>query len=345
MKKLNYELLNELMLFSKKILRLLYVLVIAVMIFLGIRAVKETQLLGFAWKFICIIMPLFIGFAIAWILNPIVDQIETKGCNRCIASVIVFVSFLGILGTILVLIIPILYNQIIDLTENLPKILDSLSETITNVDFYAFVEQFNRELPQMFINLVKGAISCIGVFGVSLVISLYLIMDYHCIIVWVKNLFPKNEYSILLTKINKEVRRCVNGTLLVATIVFVLDTLLFIIVKLPSPVLLGLFCGLTDLIPYIGPYIGGIAAVIVAFSESKLLGIITVIIVVAVQCLENMILQPIVMSKATKLHPVTIIMGLMIFGELFGIVGMIIATPIVALLKVIVRFIQVKYEK
>lgn len=345
MKKLNYELLNELMSFSKKVLKLLYVLVIAVMIFLGIRAIKETQILEMVWKFIRIIMPLFIGFAIAWILNPLVDRIEEKGCNRCVASIAVFVLFLGILATILILIIPILYNQIIDLTRNLPKIIESLSKHITNVDFYALLEQFNDRLPHMFIDIVKASISYIGVFGLSLVISFYLIMDYHCIIGWVKRLFPKNEYSVLLTKINKEVRRCVNGTLLVATMVFVLDTFLFILIKLPSPVLLGLLCGITDLIPYIGPYIGGIAAVVVAFSESKFLGIITVIIVVAIQCLENMVLQPVVMSKATKMHPVTIIMALIIFGELFGIVGMIIAAPVVALLKVLIRFIQVKYEK
>ena len=126
--------------------------------------------------------------------------------------------------------------------------------------------------------------------------------------------------------------------------VFVGDSIGFAIVGLKAPILFGLLCGITDLIPFIGPYIGGIAAVIVGFSQSPIIGIITVIIVVLVQCIENYVLQPVVMSKTMKLHPVTIILGLLIFGHFFGIVGMILATPTIALVKVIYRFFKNKYH-
>ena len=139
---------------------------------------------------------------------------------------------------------------------------------------------------------------------------------------------------------NKEVRKCVNGTFLVATIVFVLDTLLFWIFKLPGALLFGLFCGLTDLIPYIGPYIGGALAVLVGFSESKFIGIATTIIVIIVQLLENTILQPIVMSRAIKLKPIAIILCLTLFGNFFGIMGMLVATPILAIIKVIFLYVN-----
>ena len=141
-----------------------------------------------------------------------------------------------------------------------------------------------------------------------------------------------------------EVRKTVSGTLLVALMVFICDTIGFAMVGLNAPLLFGIFCGLTDLIPYIGPYIGGAAAVIVGFSQGSFTGIAVLIICVIVQLVENYILQPIVMSKTTQLHPVTIIVGLLVFAYYFGIVGMIIATPCIALLKVIFRFIVKKYD-
>jgi predicted PurR-regulated permease PerM len=126
--------------------------------------------------------------------------------------------------------------------------------------------------------------------------------------------------------------------------VLVCDTIGFTIVGLEAPLLFGVFCGLTDLIPYIGPYIGGAAAVVVGFSQGPVIGISVLIICIIVQLVENYILQPVVMSKAMQLHPVTIIVGLLIFGHFFGIIGMIIATPCIALLKVIYRFIVNKYD-
>ena len=126
--------------------------------------------------------------------------------------------------------------------------------------------------------------------------------------------------------------------------VFVCDSIGFAVIGLKAPLLFGMFCGLTDLIPYIGPYIGGATAVIVGFSQGSIVGISVLIVCVVVQLVENYVLQPVVMSKTTKLHPVTIIIGLLVFAHYFGIIGMVIATPCIALLKVIFRFIVKKYN-
>ena len=154
----------------------------------------------------------------------------------------------------------------------------------------------------------------------------------------------KYEIEILITDIGKEVRKTISGTLLVALMVFVSDSIGFWIVGLNAPLLFGIFCGLTDLIPYIGPYIGGAAAVAVGFSQGSITGITVLIICIVVQRVENYVLQPVVMSKTTQLHPVTIMIGLLVFGYYFGILGMIIATPCIALFKVIFKFIIRKYN-
>lgn len=340
MKKINYELLNDIMFFSKKILKLVYVSIIAIIAFLIVKVFKEAKIMSFICTIFTILSPLFIGFAITWVLNPLVDKLENKGLNRCLSSIVVFVSFVLILALILVLIIPILYHQIIDFTDNIPDLINTLENLLNGVDIHKYLEPIMDNMPNMFISSIKTILSWAGIIGLSLIFSLYLLMDYHKINACIKRMLKKEEYAKLLIGINKEVRKCVNGTILVATIVFILDTIFFAIFKLPSSLLFGLFCGLTDLIPYVGPYIGGALAVLVGFSESKFLGIVTLIIVVVVQLLENLVLQPYVMSKAIKLHPVTIILALTIVSSLFGIVGMIIATPMLAMLKVTYTFIR-----
>ncbi len=340
MKKINYELLNDIMFFLKKILKLVYVSIIAIIAFLIVKVFKEAKIMSFICTIFKILSPLFIGFAITWVLNPLVDKLENKGLNRCLSSIIVFALFVIILAVILILIIPILYHQIIDFTDNIPDLINTLENLLNGRDIHKYLEPITSSMPNMFISSIKTILSWAGIIGLSLIFSLYLLMDYHKINACVKRMLKKEEYAKLLIGINKEVRKCVNGTILVATIVFILDTIFFAIFKLPSSLLFGLFCGLTDLIPYIGPYIGGALAVLVGFSESKFLGIVTLIIVVVVQLLENLVLQPYVMSKAIKLHPVTIILALTIASSLFGIVGMIIATPLLAMLKVIYTFIR-----
>jgi len=181
--------------------------------------------------------------------------------------------------------------------------------------------------------------------GFGLIIGLYMLFDFDAISKHLINLMPKKwkeDSERLLDSISTEVRKCVNGTFTVALMVFIADSIGFAIVGLQAPILFGLFCGITDLIPYVGPYIGGAAAVIIGFSQSTFIGIMTLVVVVIVQCIENFILQPLIMSKTMKLHPVTIIIGLLIFQHFFGILGMILATPTIALLKVVFYFVAEK---
>ena len=153
----------------------------------------------------------------------------------------------------------------------------------------------------------------------------------------------QSDMHELATKMSIATRRCVNGTFVVALMVLVCDSVGFALVGLNAPVLFGLLCGITDLIPFIGPYIGGAVAVIVGLTQSPLIGIGTLIICVLVQIIENYILQPVVMSRASSIHPVIIIIALLVFGHFFGIIGMILATPTLTILRVLLEFAQEKW--
>jgi predicted PurR-regulated permease PerM len=127
-------------------------------------------------------------------------------------------------------------------------------------------------------------------------------------------------------------------------LVFITQSIGLTLAGMEAPIIFALFCAVTDIIPYFGPYIGGIPAVIVGFTISPITGICVLISIIVVQLLENNFYQPLIMGHTMKLHPVTIMLGLLIFQHFFGIIGMVIATPVIACLKVFVIFLNEKLK-
>ena len=139
-------------------------------------------------------------------------------------------------------------------------------------------------------------------------------------------------------------RGYVSGTLFTSLIVTFFTFIGLLISGISSPLLFAIFCGITNIVPYFGPYIGGIPTIIVAFSINPMCGIITLITILLVQVIEGNIINPIIVGKATDIHPITIIIGLLIFQHYFGIVGMIIATPVIGAIKILFNFFNDKYH-
>lgn len=366
--KINVRDVNEVVGLSKKILHLVYIMMIIGIIFLGTLIIKEWGILKLIVTLLKVANPFFIGFVLAWLFNPIVVKLENRGWKRGLACITVYLAFIIILFAFFGMLIPTLYNQLNDLVAALPSIFNQVKLWVTNfLDKFNSSEMFNvaeiesnifktmenlagglaNDLPSKIVSIAGSLVSGIGTIGVSLVVGIYLLFDFNDVTDHLLKYIPKShkeETKNLVDNIANELRKCVNGTLLVAFMVFVCDSIGFAFAGLKSPILFGLLCGITDLIPYIGPYIGGAAAVIVGFSQNPIIGIITLIVAIIVQLIENYVLQPVVMSKTMQLHPVTIIIGLLIFGHFFGIAGMILATPILSLFKVLYRFLANKYD-
>lgn len=331
--------------------RLKKLVLFLVAIILIIFIINYLKLVNFAVRILAVLAPLFIGFIYAWLFNPLINKFSKK-YNRGLVSVILFFIFIVLLGLLLYLLIPIFYKEVAEVADLLPVLFENIENKVNNMGLKDYLDKLLvflvDNVPIYLINFVKGLFKYIGVIGIGLILGLYISMEYDKIVLNIQKLVPnkfKCFFINLTQEVSEEVRKCVNGTLFVAFCVFLLDSLGFFIVKLDAPLLFGALCGITDLIPYIGPYIGGIVAVVVGFTESRILGIIIIIICVAVQSIENYILQPIVMSKSIKISPVLIIMGLLIFGNLFGVVGMILATPFVAIIKVIIEHISSVLKK
>ena len=366
--KLNMEEVNEVVSLSKKILHLLYFVMIIATIFIITLIAREWGIWKFIFSVLNVLSPFFIGFVIAWILNPIVTKLETKKVPRAVGTMLVYAVFLMVVLLFIRFLIPTIYEQLQVLIANLPALSKELEIFVNNIfnklgnvqglDFEEIrssiiasiggsLNHFMTSMPSMIMNFMGSFFSSMVTICFGLVIGIYMLIDFDSISGHLLHLLPEKnrfEASLLLTNISTEVRKSVNGTLLVATMVFICDSIGFWVAGLQAPVLFGLLCGITDLIPYVGPYIGGAVAVIVGFAQSPFIGFLTLIVAVVVQLVENNILQPIVMSKTMKLHPVTIIVGLLIFEHFFGIIGMILCTPCIALLKVVWQFFKQKYN-
>lgn len=367
MKDVDKKELNEIVHLSKQILKILYVVFIIAGIYVTTIILKEWHVWSFIVQLLKIVAPLFIGLVIAWLFNPFVNKLQKKGVKRGLGATLTYVIFIGIIALIISLIIPMMTNQINELVKSIPSIVNTIRGWIDGIfNKLASNEHFDsvaikntifdkievygsglaEVIPSFSINFIKSLASGVTTFVVGMIIGFFLLTSFDNVSNLLAFLPPriKKPTSELLISIDGSLRKYVQGTLILSSLVFVASSLGFWIAGLKSPLLFGLFCGITNVIPYVGPYIGGAPAVIVAFSQGSLTGIIVLAAIVIVQFIEGNLLQPIVMSKTMKLHPVTIMLGLLICGHFWGIIGMIIATPIVAIIKIVFNFLDKKYK-
>ena len=367
-RKVSTRKLNQLLNVGNKIAKILYVLFIILLIYVLTLIFREWNILGFIGKIISVISPLFIGWFIAWLLNPLVKKLTDKGIRKGLSVVVAYFVLLLVIGLILGFTLPSLGDQISDLLSAVPQIVNDVKDWIDNIfvklsnlslqnldniksafmlKLESFATNIQTNLPEMAVNLISAMASGIGKIALSLVLAFYISYDFDKVSSGFLSLFPKKtreDMTYLLDKLNDSLYSFVSGTLWLSLLLFVISVIGFSIIGLNAPILISFICVVTNLIPYIGPYMGAAVAAAIGFAESPLIGILTLIFILIVQTLEGQILNPLVMSKKMNLSPITIILSLLIFEYLFGILGMVIATPVVALLKIIYVFFDEKYD-
>lgn len=365
--KLDIKKVNDVVSLSKRILKIAYVLFIIVAVYVFIILSKELKVMSFLLTVLKVVSPLFIGIVVAWLFNPFVTYLQKKGIRRVLGTTIAYLLLIGGLSIVLWSIIPTLSDQINDFAKMIPQLFDKITNWIDAVfdaldgiqnfdalsiknDLFKSIEAFGNNLtsslPSMVVNALSSIFSALGIILVGLIIGFYLLIGIDGSENFVM-LLPKkmqNTGREVLNEIDGSFRSFVQGAFLDCTFVFIITSACFYLVGLKAPLFFGLFCGITNIIPYAGPYIGGIPAVVVGFSQGIPTGILTLVSIFVIQFLEGNFLQPLIMSKTTKLHPVTIMLGLLVFGYFWGIIGMVISTPIIAAIKAIIMFLDEKYD-
>lgn len=367
-KEVDISSLNDILSTGKKLVQIGYIMAIIALVLLVTYLVKEWHALRFVGEFLAVISPIFIGLIIAWLLDPLVKILQGKKVPRILACILVYLLFIAILFLIVALLIPAMGAQVKDFIGNIPDLVNDFKQFFNGIiadltrtfdyDFssvkdhlYHTIETFgvnlSTRIPDMAISFVSGIVSGGVSFFLGLMIGFYMLFDFDKLNRSFISFLPRGwrkGASELSVRLNESLRSYVQGVLLVMTLVFITQAIGLTISGLQAPLVFAFFCALTDIIPYFGPYIGAVPILLVGFMTDPIVGICCTVSIIVVQLLENNFYQPLIMGHTMKLHPVTIMLGLLLFQHFFGIIGMIVATPVIAALKIIVTFIDEKID-
>ena len=365
-KEIDVTSLNHILRTGKKLINIGYFMAILALIILGTFLIKEWKILRILKEFIIVISPIFIGFLVAWLFEPLVKKLQAKKVPRLLGCILSYLIILGVIFLIAYMFIPSLVTQIKDFVAAAPEIFKELTKFVTNIiekfdtNHLVNIKDVKKEITSIISNFGMGLVSNLPEYALSigksiingglnfvlgLMIGFYLLFDFDKVNENIDKMLPKTwkeNFRELTKRINTSLRSYVQGVLLVMFLVFLTQSIGLTLAGMEAPLLFALFCAVTDIIPYFGPYIGGIPAVIVGFTISPITGICVLISILVVQLLENNFYQPLIMGHTMQLHPVTIMLGLLIFEHFFGILGMVIATPVIACIKVLLIFVNEK---
>lgn len=360
--------LNQILNTGKKIINIGYFLAIVVLVILAGKLIHDWKILEYLKEIIVVISPIFIGFLIAWLFEPLVVWLEGNKIPRLVGCIVVYLLLIGFIFLLTYLFVPALLNQIKDFVKEAPNIISSISDFFLNIlnrfdangtidisgfkkeitsSFTKFGTDITSSLPTYILNISKALINGGINFTLGLMIGFYLLFDFRKVTDAINGMIPdkwKSGYNELVNRVNTSLRSYVQGVLLIMLLVFVTQMIGLTIAGMEAPIVFAIFCAVTDIIPYFGPYIGAIPAILVGFTISPVTGICVVISILVVQLLENNFYQPLIMGHTMKLHPVTIMIGLLLFQHFFGIIGMVVATPVIACFKVFFNFFNEKYH-
>lgn len=364
-KKLDFKTLNELIKTGNILLKIMLAMVILAIAILIIYLIDKTSVLVILGKIIGILSPLFLGLLIAWLVEPAINYFVKNKVGRKLATVVVYLILIFIIILIAALIVPEFIAQVNELITRIPNFLKSINTFINDTfkntaDFNLssvkeslintinnFVNNFTSENLTGIVEKLSSSIKVVSNFVLGILIAFYLSLDFKNVNKYVSILIPNRfheDIKKITTPLNEMLRNYVNGTLLSCLFVMILSLIGFLISGVSSPLLFAIFCAITNLIPYFGPYIGGIPVVLIGFTMNPYVGFGCLITVVLVQFLEGNILNPLIVGKAVDLHPVILMLSLLVFEYFFGIFGMVIAVPIVATIKIVLLFFENKYH-
>ncbi len=324
------------------------------------------------YSFLSSLFGMFIFSVImAYLFNPIVNFFEKRKIRRSLGILIVYAIILGVIVILSLTIIPNITKEAKKLMEILPLYLNRIFDFLNNIydryysSIYSLppqlqgVEQAVMDSAENIGNILSESIKKITnsmmnilpkITSIILVpiFTFYLILDKDSIKNKIYITVPKDkrqDFSRLSKEIDKALGEFIRGRVIVAIFIGVSTTIALLILKIPFGLVIGLIAGIADIIPYFGPVIGIIPAVIFALLDSPLKALWVIIIFTVIQQIENDLITPKIIGESIGIHPITVIVSLIIGGEIMGIWGMVLAVPAVAVGKIVFSFFMEKLNK
>ncbi|PJW17499.1 AI-2E family transporter [Geobacillus sp. WSUCF-018B] len=299
--------------------------------------------------------PFLLAAFITYLLHPLVEFIHRKGVPRALAILLIYVLFFGAVGYGLYRGVPLFIAQLRELDEQLPSLMDTYRRWARHVhdETSTWPMEVHTRIEAMFVQLeeaaagavtmaIDAAKSFIGSAATLLLIPFivfYMLKDIEVLKRAVWYMTPKRWREpgmAFLKDVDESLGGYIRGQLFVCAAIGLAAALGLWLAGMDYPLLLGFIIGLTNIIPYFGPLLGAIPAVILAATISLKMVIIVLIIIFALQFLEGNVLSPLIVGKSVHMHPLAIMLALFAGGELAGVPGLILAVPTAAVLKVAV---------
>ena len=324
-----------------------------------------------------VITPFVISAGLAFLADPLVDRLQKVRIirwqvSRTFAVVLVFVLITAMLFLLLFFLLPLLREQVERLVNNTPAMFEwlagtavpwlqqNLGLTIFELDAESLAEALKaywREASSALLG-VLGTVSRGGqavlnwLMNLVLVpvVTFYLLRDWDVLVEGVRTLIPRNAEPVvsgLCREIEEVLGAFVRGQLMVMIALGLIYTAGLWLLGLDLALIIGMGAGLLSIVPYLGTFVGVIAALIAAvFQFQDLLHPVLVGVVFAAgQALEGMVLTPKLVGDRVGLHPVAVIFAVLAGGQLFGFLGILLALPVASALNVLVGYMHQKYRE
>ncbi|GIO67686.1 AI-2E family transporter [Paenibacillus sp. JTLBN-2024] len=311
-----------------------------------------------------VILPIILTGIVYYLLNPIVDFLERHKVGRLQSILLLYVLIIGIIAVLLTLVIPVIRQQIMDLVTNFPAYSEMIRVQVEHLMGSKLINQIQESInfdPQEMIRTVSEKASTFlnktwtgigGVLGniIEVVLAIvtvpfilfYLLKDGKKLPGFILGFVPtklRGETSRVMNEMNHQISSYIRGQIIVSFCIGVLLFIGYIIIGLKYSLILAVIAAFTSVVPYLGPAIAITPALIVAAVTSPMMLLKMIIVWTVVQLIEGKFISPQVMGKTLKIHPITIIFVILTSGNLFGIVGVLLAVPGYAVLKVVVSHI------
>ena len=314
-----------------------------------------------------VMLPFLVGGAIAYFMDPVADRLERAGLSRAAATGTI--SVLALLLTILLAlaILPMLFNQLVDLVNEAPNIFrrlqafvmerfpqvqdetSTLRQTLESVG--QLIQSKGGELANTLVGSAMGVVSAIVFIVVVPVVAFYMLLDWDKMVAKVDEALPRDHAPTirrLANEINVVLAAFVRGQISVCMAMGTFYGLTLMLAGLNYGLVVGAIAGAITFIPYVGALIGGALAIGLAlfqfWGDWLSIGLV-VAIFAAGQFLEGNVITPKLVGDSVGLHPVWLLFALSAFGSVFGFVGMLVAVPVAAALGVLARFGLEQYKQ
>ncbi|HUF74898.1 MAG TPA: AI-2E family transporter [Longimicrobiales bacterium] len=322
-----------------------------------------------------LLAPFVLSAVLAYVLDPVVDMMERRGISRTWAIVVLTVPVIGLLGVIVLIVVPSVFQQLASLVEEAPVLLervaawlestrnrlldvniplideDQLLARLQDVDGEAVVTflQERREALAAWVwggvlgfgRGIGSAITVLGYVVLTPVLTYYLLRDWDGLKAWFADLLPRERRDSVVafaTECDRMVARYLRGQITVAVIIGTITGLGLWLTNFPYAGTLGLIVAIFSIVPYLGLVISLIPAIFIALvSGSVGLSLLKVAAVYGgTQLLEGSVISPRIVGESVGLHPVLVLLALSLGGSFFGFVGLLIGVPAVAVAKLMV---------